>query len=157
MKARDALPTNMFIGRYQHTIDPKGRVSIPARYRNALAQYEGNLIVVPEDDCLNVYPFEAWERLVSTINEQSRFDEEIRKLGRLWISLAREAELDSAGRVLLPPDSRQRAGLVKDVTLVGIGREFFEVWDRGRFEEYERMHGDGLRGSYARLSQLGVK
>ena len=81
----------MFIGRYHHTIDPKGRVSIPARYRNALAQYEGHLIVVPDDDCLNVYPFEAWERLVSAINEQSRFDEEVRKLGRLWISLAREA------------------------------------------------------------------
>ena len=147
----------MFIGRYQHTVDPKGRLSIPARYRNALAQYEGNLIVVPNGQSLEVYPFPEWERLVAAINDQSRFDAEVRTLGRLYVSRAKEVELDGAGRVLLPPDTREQAGLVKDVTLVGIGREFFEVWDRGRFEEYERMHGDGLRGSYARLSQLGVK
>ncbi|MEK7700511.1 MAG: division/cell wall cluster transcriptional repressor MraZ [candidate division NC10 bacterium] len=148
----------MFIGRFQHTIDPKGRVSIPARYRNALAQYERNdVIVVPESSCLNVYPFEAWERVVGAINEQSRFDDQIRRLGRLWISRAKEVELDGAGRVLLPPDSRQQAGLVKDVTLVGIGRDFFEIWDRARFEEYERTNRDELPSSFERLSQLGVK
>src|SRR2546430_6761066 len=90
----------MFIGRYQHTIDPKGRVSIPARYRNALAQYDGNLVVVPQDQCLNVYPFAVWERVVGALNEQSQFDERLRRVGRLWISRAREAELDGAGRIL---------------------------------------------------------
>lgn len=147
----------MFIGRYQHTIDPKGRVSVPARYRNALAQYEGNLIVVPNDMALEVHPFEEWERLVAAINEQSRFDAEVRRLGRLYLSRAKEVELDGAGRILLPPDSRAQAGLERDVTLVGIGREFFEIWDRKRFEEYERMNGDGLASGFERLSQLGVK
>ena len=147
----------MFIGRYQHTIDPKGRVSIPARYRNALAQYEGNLIVVPQDQCLNVYPFAAWERVVGALNEQSQFDERLRRVGRLWISRAREVELDGAGRILLPPDSRQQAGLAKDVTLVGLGRDFFEIWDRKRFEEYERAKRDELGGDFAWLSQVGVK
>jgi len=148
----------MFIGRFQHTIDPKGRVSIPARYRNVLAQYESqNVIVVPEGSCLNVYPFEAWGRVVGAINEQSRFDDQIRRLGRLWVSRANEVELDGAGRILLPPDSRQQTGLVKDVTLVGIGRDFFEIWDRARFEEYERTNSDGLPSSFERLSQLGVK
>ncbi len=147
----------MFIGRYQHTIDPKGRVSIPARYRNALAQYDGNLVVVPQDQCLNVYPFAVWEHVVGALNEQSQFDERLRRVGRLWISRAREAELDGAGRILLPPDSRQQAGLAKDVTLVGLGREFFEIWDRKRFEEYERANGDALGGDFAWLSQVGVK
>src|SRR5439155_1745651 len=95
----------MFIGRYQHTIDPKGRVSIPARYRTALAQYEGTLLVVPQDQCLNVYPFAAWERVVGALNEQSQFDERLRRVGRLWISRAREVELDGAGRILLPSGS----------------------------------------------------
>jgi MraZ protein len=147
----------MFIGRYQHTLDPKGRLSIPARYRNALAQYDGNLIVVPNESSLDVYPFQEWERLVGSINEQSRFDQEVRRLGRLWISRAKEVELDGAGRILLPADSRQQAGLAKDVTLVGIGREFFEIWDRARFEEYERTNSDELPASFERLSQLGVK
>lgn len=149
--------TDMFIGRYQHTLDPKGRLSIPARYRNALAQYDGNLIVVPNESSLDVYPFQEWERLVGSINEQSRFDQEVRRLGRLWISRAKEVELDGAGRILLPADSRQQAGLAKDVTLVGIGREFFEIWDRARFEEYERTNSDELPASFERLSQLGVK
>src|SRR2546428_14129709 len=146
----------MFIGRYQHTIDPKGRVTIPARYRSALAQYEGNLIVVPQDQCLSVYPFSAWERVVGALNDQLQFDERLRRVGRLWISRAKEVELDGAGRVLLPPDSRQHAGLVKDVTLVGPGRPFFEVWDRPRFEEYERSNGEGLPSLFERLAQLGV-
>src|SRR5213076_3620891 len=99
----------MFIGRYQHTIDPKGRVSVPAKYRNVLAQHEGNLIVVPQDQCLNVYPFTAWERVVGALNDQSQFDERLRRVGRLWISRAKEAELDGAGRILLPPDKIGRA------------------------------------------------
>src|SRR5256885_12004538 len=145
----------MFIGRYQHTIDPKGRVSIPARYRNALAQYDGTLVVGPQDQCLNVSPFAVWERVVGALNEQSQFDERLRRVGRLWISRAREAELDGAGRILLPPDSRQQAGLAKDVTLVGLGREVFEIWDRKRVEGDERANGDALGGDFALVSQGG--
>jgi MraZ protein len=147
-----------FRGRYQHTIDPKGRLSVPAKYRDVLAQYEAKtLIVVPnEHAALEVHPLEEWERLEALINEKSRFDAEIRRLGRLYISRAKDVELDGAGRVLLPPDSRRDAGLVKDVTLVGVGRGYFEVWDRTRFEEYERTNGDGLASGFERLSQLGV-
>ncbi len=146
----------MFRGRYQHTIDPKGRLSVPAKFRNVLAQLEGALVVVPNENALEVHPVEEWERLESRISEQSQFDPEVRKLGRLYISRAKEVTLDGAGRILLPPDSRQQAGLTKDVTLVGPGRRYFEVWDRGRFDEYERTNGDGLPSLFERLSQLGV-
>jgi MraZ protein len=146
----------MFRGRYQHTIDPKGRLSVPAKFRDVLAQYEGTLIVVPNDNALEVHPLEEWQRLENRINEQSQFDPEVRKLGRLYISRAKEVDLDGAGRVLLPPDSRQQAGLAKEVTLVGPGRRYFEVWDRTRFEEYERTNGEGLPSVFERLSRLGV-
>jgi MraZ protein len=146
----------MFRGRYQHSIDPKGRLSVPAKFRDVLAQYEGTLIVVPNDNALEVHPLEEWQRLENRINEQSQFDPEVRKLGRLYISRAKDVDLDGAGRILLPPDSRQQAGLGKDVTLVGPGRRFFEVWDRGRFDEYERTNGDGLPSLFERLSRLGV-
>src|SRR5437899_12054707 len=147
----------MFIGRYQHTIDPKGRVSIPARYRSTLAQYEGNLIVVPQEQCLDVYPFTAWERVVGALNDQSQFDERLRRVGRLWISRAREAELDGAGRILLPPDSRQQAGLAKDVTLVGLAPAIFEIWDRKRLAAYQRANGHALGRGTAWPSQVGAK
>lgn len=146
----------MFRGRYQHSIDPKGRLSVPAKFRDVLAQYEGTLIVVPNDNALEVHPLEEWQRLENRINEQSQFDPEVRKLGRLYISRAKDVDLDGAGRILLPPDSRQQAGLGKDVTLVGPGRRFFEVWDRPRFDEYERTNGDGLPSLFERLSRLGV-
>ena len=146
----------MFRGRYQHTIDPKGRLSVPAKFRDVLAQHDGSLIVVPNENALEVHPVGEWERLEARINQQSAFDPEVRKLGRLYISRAKEVELDGAGRILLPPDSRQQAGLAKDVTLVGPGRLYFEVWDRARFDEYERTNGDGLPSLFERLSQLGV-
>jgi MraZ protein len=146
----------MFRGRYQHTIDPKGRLSVPAKFRDVLAQSDGNLIVVPNEIALEVYPVEEWERQERKIGEQSQFNAEVRKLGRLYISRAKEVALDGVGRILLPSDSRQQAGLAKEVTLVGLGRPFFEVWDRTRFDEYERTNGDGLPSLFDRLSQLGV-
>jgi len=148
-----------FRGRYQHTIDPKGRLSVPAKYRDILARYESKtLIVVPnEHSALEVHPLEEWEKLEAQINEKSsRFDAEVRRVGRLYISRAKEIELDGNGRVLLPNDSRRDAGLVKDVTLVGPGKSYFEVWDRARFDEWERVNGDGLASGFERLSQLGV-
>jgi MraZ protein len=147
----------MFRGRYQHTIDPKGRLSVPSKYRDVLAQYDGHaLIVVPNEQAVEVHPLEEWERIEAKINERSMFDLEVRKLGRLYISRAKDVDLDSAGRVLLPPDTRQACGLQRDVTLVGLGRKYFEIWDRTRFEEYERTNGDALPAGFERLSQLGV-
>jgi MraZ protein len=147
----------MFRGRYQHTLDPKGRVSVPAKYRNALAQFqEPGLIVVPNGEALEVHPLEEWERIEGRINERSMFDAEIRKIGRLYISRAKEVDIDGAGRILLPPDSRAACGLEKDVTLVGSGRRYFEIWDRKKFEEYELRNGDGLPSGFDRLAQLGV-
>jgi MraZ protein len=147
----------MFRGRYQHTLDPKGRVSIPSKYRDLLAQYDGaTLVVVPNESALEVHPLEEWERIEARIGEKSMFDADLRKIGRLYISRAREVELDGAGRILLPPESRTQAGLARDVTLMGPGRKFFEIWDRSRFEEYERTNGDGLPAGFDRLAQMGV-
>lgn len=147
----------MFRGRYQHTLDPKGRVSVPAKYRNALAQFqEPGLILVPNGEALEVHPIEEWARIENRINERSMFDAEIRKIGRLYISRAKEVDIDGAGRILLPPDSRAAGWLEKDVTLVGSGRPYFEIWDRKKFEEYELRNGDGLPAGLDRLAQLGV-
>jgi MraZ protein len=147
----------MFRGRYQHTIDPKGRLSVPSKYRDVLAQYDGTaLIVVPNEQAVEVHPLEEWERIEAKINERTIFDLEVRKLGRLYISRAKDVDLDGAGRILLPPDTRQVGGLQRDVTLVGLGRKYFEIWDRPRFEEYERTNGDALPAGFERLSQLGV-
>lgn len=147
----------MFRGRYFHTIDPKGRVSIPARFRDALRNgYKGGLVVVPNEHCLEVHPLEEWEQIEAKLRQQPVFNPEVTKISRLYISRAREAEIDKQGRILIPPDSRAEAALVKEVALVGGGRMHFEIWDRGRFEEYERVHQDELPTLFEKLSGLGV-
>ena len=146
----------MFRGRYQHTIDPKGRLSVPAKFRDAMAAYGEALVVVPNEHSLEVHPLEEWQRMEEKLNTQSAFAREVRELSRLYISRAKDVVLDGAGRILLPPDTRKQAGLEKEVTLVGGGRRMFEVWDRQRFEEYERTQGDALPTLFEKLAALGV-
>jgi len=147
----------MFRGRYFHTIDPKGRVSIPARFREALGNgYTGRLVVVPNEHCLEVHPLEEWERIEAKLREQSIFHPDVRKISRLYISKAKDVDLDAQGRILIPPDSRAEAGLTKEVALVGGGLPHFEIWDRGRFEEFDREHQNELPTVFEKLSSLGV-
>jgi MraZ protein len=146
----------MFRGRYNHTIDPKGRLSIPAKFRDVLAQFDGNLVVVPNEHSLEVHPLEEWQRIEEKVNAQPQFDTELRHLSRLYVSRAKDVALDGAGRILLPPDTRKQAGLEREVTLVGGGRRMFEVWDRMRFEEYERTRGDSLPSLFSKLATYGV-
>ena len=129
---------------------------MPAKFRDTLAQYDGALVVVPNEHCLEVHPLEEWQRIETKLREQSIFNPEVRELSRLYVSRAKDATLDAAGRVLIPPDVREQAGLSKEVTLVGGGLPQFEVWDRSRFEEYERTRAERLPTLFERLSGLGV-
>jgi MraZ protein len=132
-------------------------VSIPARFREALGDgYEGRLVVVPNEHCLEVHPLEEWQRIEAKVRELSVFNPEVKKIGRLYISKAKDVDLDAQGRVLIPPDLRAEAALVKEVTLVGGGLMHFEIWDRRRFEEFDRTHQDELPTVFEKLSSLGV-
>jgi len=146
----------MFRGRYQHTVDPKGRLSVPAKFRDVLAQYDGSLVVVPNEHCLEVHPLEEWQKIEARLRDRSIFDPDVREFSRLYVSRAKDVTLDGAGRILLPPDSRQQAGLQKEVTLVGGGLMRFEVWDRARFEEYERTGTENLKALLPKISAMGV-
>ena len=147
----------MFRGRYFHTIDPKGRLSIPAKFREALGNgYGGRLVVVPNEHCLEVHPLEEWERIEAKVRELSVFNPEVKKISRLYISQAKDTELDTQGRILIPPDSRAKANLTKEAALVGGGLMHFEIWDRRRFDEFDRVHQDELPTVFEKLSSLGV-
>jgi MraZ protein len=149
----------LFRGRFEHSIDGKGRLSIPAKFREVLQQrFDGdrNLIVVPNERCLEVHPMARWDQVEEQVRTGSMFDEGLRELSRLYLSRAREVEIDSAGRVLLPPDSRQHGGLDRDVILVGGGLALFEVWDRRRFEDYERAEQHKLPDLFVQMAGRGV-
>lgn len=124
----------MFRGQHRHTIDEKGRLSIPAKFREALEiVFEGPIFVTVLDGCLVAYPADEWRALEAKLNSMPQFDEVIQRFRRVFYSSAQECPVDKAGRILLPPILRERAGLGRDVVLAGMGRKF-EIWDAERHE-----------------------
>jgi transcriptional regulator MraZ len=131
----------MFRGQFVHSVDAKGRVSLPARFRDALiADGDARFILTPApfDPCLHLHPMRAWEELEQKISELPRFDANIVRFRRLYISAALECELDRAGRVLVPPHLRERVGLERDALWAGMGRTI-ELWAKDRWEQATRM------------------
>ncbi len=124
----------MFRGVTQLSLDAKGRIAIPARYRSELmSKCSGHLIVTADPSkCLLVYPQPAWEPIEQRLNSLSSFNPKTRSLQRLLIGNASDVEMDSAGRILVAPPLRGFAGLSKEVVLVGQG-EKFELWDEGQW------------------------
>ena len=127
--------TTMFRGQFEHAIDGKGRTSLPARYRDVLASSaDEGLVVTPAlfDPCLKVYPMRAWEDLEAKISALPEFDANAVFLRRRFLSAAVECELDKQGRILIPPNLREYAGLEKEVLWAGMGRTA-ELWSRARW------------------------
>ena len=120
----------MFRGITQLSLDAKGRLAIPARYRGELmSSCAGRLIVtVDPSKCLLIYPQPAWEPIEQKLNNLSSFNPKIRSFQRLLVGNASDVEMDTTGRILVSPPLRQFAGLSKDVVLVGQGAKF-ELWD----------------------------
>jgi len=127
----------VFQGASQLTLDGKGRVSIPTRHRDVLAaQCEGRLTLTRHPDgCLLVYPRPVWEARREAI---TALPSSSRALQRLLLGSAADAEIDSAGRVLVPSELRAAAGLERDVMLLGMGTHF-ELWDLARMEQQEKV------------------
>lgn len=120
----------MFRGVNNVTLDAKGRLSIPTRYRAKLQGIcDGQLVVtVDRDHCLLLYPLHIWEEIERKLIKLPTLNRQARRLQRLLIGHASECELDSQGRVLLPPPLREFAELDKHVVLIGQGNKF-EIWN----------------------------
>ena len=140
----------MFMGEYNHTIDAKGRLIIPAKFREELG--EAFVITNGNDGCLNIYTEEAWETFLEKL-QLLPGNEDKRKMVRALVSQADSVELDKQGRILIPNTLRERAGLEKDVVLAG-AIDKIEVWDKNR---WEAETGDTDIDDIAeRLAELGL-
>lgn len=122
----------MFMGEYNHTIDVKGRLIIPSKFREIL----GDAFVVTKglDGCLFVYDNEEWKRFEEKLRSLPITNKEARQFVRFFLAGATEAEVDKQGRILIPNVLREFAEITKDVVLVGVGSRI-EIWSRERFEE----------------------
>ena len=120
----------MFRGGTPVSLDSKGRLAVPAKYREGLMSLCAGRLVITADpsSCLLVYPQPVWEPIEQKLNSLSSFNPQTRSLQRLLVGNASDVEMDGAGRILVPSPLRQFAGLSKDVVLVGQGAKF-ELWD----------------------------
>jgi MraZ protein len=118
-------------------IDAKGRIVMPTRYRESLREDSSGSVVLTidtEERCLLLYPLAAWEDIESKLAALPSFNAAARRIQRLLIGHATETELDTHGRILLPPLLREYAGLSKRAMLVGQGKKF-ELWDEQHWQE----------------------
>ena len=130
----------MFRGCFEHTIDEKGRVSIPATFRKALCVLQDDRLIVTKFilnsfRCLDVYPYGEWESLEQELIKKPRFDETFFKIESFYLANAQECQVDKQGRILLPPLLREYASLDKEVVFAAALKKF-RIWDKtawGRF------------------------
>jgi MraZ protein len=148
----------MFRGISNLTLDAKGRLAMPARYRERLAETcRGQLVVtIDRDHCLLVYPLPEWEALEERLVRLPSLNPQARELQRLLLGHATEVELDGHSRLLLPPELRGFAALERDVVLLGLGRKF-ELWQQANWDAHREASLDhtpdagGLPDELARL------
>ncbi len=147
----------MFRGRYEHTIDAKGRTSVPARYRDVLEATGERRIVLTSalDPCLVAYTSAEWSAFEERLGRLSQFDRAVQKLRRIYVSGAVECEIDDVGRILVPPTLREHARLKKEVLWAGSGR-YAELWDKQDWTKHFETTEDERRDMAARLAELGL-
>lgn len=126
----------MFRGVNALSLDAKGRMAVPTKYRERLQSCcDGKLVItVDRDRCLLMYPLPEWEAIEAKLASLPNLHRQTRRLQRLLIGHATECDLDSHGRLLLPPPLREFAGLEKRVVLIGQGNKF-ELWDENTWNE----------------------
>ena len=130
----------MFRGRFEHSIDGKGRVSIPAKFRDVLKRDYGSdqLVVTIFDSCLVAYPLAEWQAFEEKMKDFSQLNKEAKNFPRYFYSGAMECAIDDHGRILIPPQFREHADLNKEIVFLGVMNRF-EIWNKGVWEkEFER-------------------
>lgn len=123
----------MFMGEFQHTIDAKGRLIVPHKFRNALGEHF--VATKGLDSCLFIYPMDEWRQLEEKLKALPITSADARAFVRFFFSRATECELDKQGRILLPANLREYAKLEKDVVLLGVSNRV-EIWSREEWEAY---------------------
>jgi len=143
----------MFMGEYLHTIDAKGRLAVPAKFRAALD--ERFIATKGLDHCLFVYPTAEWNELEQKLRNLPFTQPDVRAFVRFFFSGATECEVDKQGRILLPANLREYAKLEKDVILVGVSSRV-EIWSQELWADYSRQAEDAYASAAESLVNLGI-
>ncbi len=146
----------MFRGSSFHTIDAKGRMIIPTRFRDVIKAGGGDGVMLSRMDLsLFAYTFEEWKKIEDKILSLAEKSDAMRRFRRVFVGGAFECNCDKQGRILVPPTLRHYAGVKKEIVLVGV-LDHFEIWSRENWEAEnlrmeEDMMGEGVRNEIAKL------
>ena len=142
----------MFMGEYNHTIDAKARLIVPAKFREILGD---NFIVTKGlDGCLFVYPNDEWTRFEEKLKSLPLTNKNARQFTRFFLAGAAACEVDKQGRILLPQVLREFASLEKDVVLVGVASRI-EIWSRERWDESMNTYDGDMDEVAENMESLG--
>ena len=142
----------MFMGEYNHSIDAKGRIIIPSKFRESLG--ETFVLTLGLDGCLFVYPNSEWESFLTKLNSLPG-SKEARQLQRYFLAGATECEVDKQGRILIPTKLRNAAALDKDVIFVGVLSKI-EIWSKEKWDEENAAFVDNSDEVALQMEELGI-
>ena len=148
----------MFLGSFEHSIDDKGRLAIPAKYRNAVCgeNQEGSIILTKFGQCLTAYPLEEWQKLGNKIANLPQFNPQVIAFQRYLIAGACECPIDKSGRILIPPTLRAGAFLEKDCTILGQIRKF-EIWSTSIWQSELGRISQDIGAITEKMSSFGIQ
>jgi MraZ protein len=143
----------MLIGEYTHNLDPKKRLSVPAKFRKELG--DGAVLTRGLDGCLWLFPSQQWGQLAERISALPMAQSDSRSFARLLLSGATEVEFDALGRILIPEYLKSYAGLRREVVIAGVHTRL-EVWDKDAWTEYKKKLEKNSDSIAQKLGDLGT-
>ncbi len=143
----------LFLGEYQHSLDSKGRLIVPARFREGLG--ETFIVTRGLDHCLFAYPMSEWKLIEEKLKSLPLTQSDARAFVRFFFSGATECEMDKQGRITLPLNLREYAQLDKDVVSVGVSTRV-EFWSRDRWEDYVKQASESFDAIAEKIVDLGI-
>lgn len=143
----------MLIGQYEHTIDNKKRLALPAKFRGEL----GDKVIITKwmEGCLTVFTEEKWQKISDKLTEMTISQPEARSFTRTILAGAMEISLDKLGRVLVPDYLKKYAGLEKNVVICGLSNRL-EIWDAKKWKEYNKKAEEGVDEVVSKLGEFGI-
>lgn len=143
----------MFIGEYNHSIDTKGRLSIPSKFREELG--EQFIVTKGLDNCLFVYPLNEWKILEDKLKQLPMTNRDARAFVRFFFAGATECELDNQGRIRIPNNLREHALLQKEAVIIGVATRI-EIWSNEQWQQYNDDANLSYDDIATKMQELGI-
>ena len=146
----------MFRGRFEYSLDDKGRVKIPPKFKEALKdKYQNTLVLTVFDDCIYAYPYDVWEELEKKAVNLPLTNKAARRFKRMFFSSAQDVNIDKQGRILIPGVLREDAGIDKDVIILG-NLDHIEIWSKEKWNSESKALRESEEELAEEIEKLGI-